>query len=75
MACVAVGHKGAAAAGGSHGRHKLHIHHVAEDVVAAVPAVIVHVLPQELDRGLYTGEGRLRGERGGEGERGGGGGG
>mmetsp|Transcript_23983 Transcript_23983/g.77932 ORF Transcript_23983/g.77932 Transcript_23983/m.77932 type:complete len:340 (-) Transcript_23983:1609-2628(-) len=34
------------------GAHELHIHHLAELVLAVVPPAVVHVLPKQLDRGL-----------------------
>ena len=40
------------AAGGTHCRHKQAVLHVPEVILPVVPAPVVHVLPQELDRGL-----------------------
>ena len=54
---VSVGDEGPASPWGSHSSDKLHIDHVAEDIVPAVPAVIVHELPEELN-------GRLQGKDG-----------
>ena len=47
-----VGDGGAAAAGGPHGRHELHVGQRAEGRVAAVPAPLPQRLPQQLHRRL-----------------------
>eukprot|EP00959_Pyramimonas_sp_CCMP1952_P301263 6303252-Pyramimonas_sp.AAC.1 len=52
VAQVAPGDGVTAAPRGAHGRDELHVHHVAEHVVAAVPPGVVHELPQQLDGGL-----------------------
>ena len=74
VAQVAVGHAVAATTRGPHGRHKLHILDLAEcELLAVVPATVVHKLPQQLDGRLgavllnlqaRSGEDRLGGDTG-----------
>ena len=53
VAQVSVCDEGTTSSRGAHGCHKLHIHHATEAVVPPIPATHVHVLPQQLYRGLH----------------------
>ena len=54
VAQVPVGDQVAAAAGGTAGGEKLHVHNGAEHVVAPKPPLVILKLAQDLNRGLST---------------------